>query len=107
MMTATRTLDCPTCQTPVTFETESRWTPGRRIACPRCGTVLADHAQSEEYASERVSLEDAERIAARYSYDQIMAIAHRAYHHDGEVSPAEKDVLAAFVRLRAAQQGRN
>ncbi len=67
-----------------------------------CGYRLTNDARVVQMAGDRLDLEEASPIAARHTYKEIMAIAHRGHQDPGCLSPTEMDALAAFVLLRNA-----
>jgi hypothetical protein len=107
MQTGTRTIDCGGCEAPVTFETEAKWTRGRKIICENCGHVCIDHTIGERIAEERMSLEAAQEIIAPYTFDEIQSMAERGYADPASVTPHEMEVVTAFVRMRAAKENRH
>jgi hypothetical protein len=96
----TRRIECPSCG----HEFQIALLDGfdhPDIECPRCGTQLSDHAKAVEFAREEITLDEAKAIAGRYTYDQIIDMATRGFEA-GSLTPEERDVVVAFVRLRAA-----
>lgn len=104
---ATRTLDCPACTAPVTFELDSKWVKDRKVACGECGASVVDNADGERIANERLTLEEAQAIIQPYTRDQILDVAQRIWDHPETASVQDKDLVAAFVRCSAAKEKQN
>jgi hypothetical protein len=96
-----RAVSCHACGADITFVLKEQLDE-EPIRC-RCGATFAGGAaRLLRFAGERLSLEAASAIAAKYTYEQIMDISRRGHAAPASLKPEEVDAALAFLLLRGA-----